>query len=184
MVKYGVSNLQQFPAKICYTVAAVLVHDGKVLLVRHKKLSMWLNPGGHVEEKEMPHRAAEREFFEETGVKVRAIDPFLPPDLHDDTEFVPNPILTNLHWVSKDNFEKRQKSPNDYQLEEKWQRGCEQHLNFMYLVEPVGSVEFVMEPTEITDIRWFTKEEIVEADLHADIRYEINRAFELAEKNA
>src|SRR5258708_915119 len=96
-------------AKICYTAAGMLLIDGKVLLVKHKKLGIWLNPGGHIEPNELPHLAAEREYFEETGVKVRAkFIQDLPQT--DAGEFVPTPILCNLHWVSRENFENRTKS--------------------------------------------------------------------------
>jgi 8-oxo-dGTP pyrophosphatase MutT (NUDIX family) len=39
-----------------------------VLLVYHRKLAMWLPPGGHVEPNELPDDAAVREVREETGV--------------------------------------------------------------------------------------------------------------------
>ena len=55
------------------TASGFLVHNGKVLLIKHKKLGYWLAPGGHVEEDELPHEAAEREVWEETGLKVKAV---------------------------------------------------------------------------------------------------------------
>jgi 8-oxo-dGTP pyrophosphatase MutT (NUDIX family) len=39
-----------------------------VLLVYHRRLAMWLPPGGHVEPNELPDDAAVREVREETGV--------------------------------------------------------------------------------------------------------------------
>jgi 8-oxo-dGTP pyrophosphatase MutT (NUDIX family) len=44
-----------------------------VLLVYHPKMGKWLPPGGHVEKDELPHEAACRECFEETGLEVEAI---------------------------------------------------------------------------------------------------------------
>jgi len=87
--------------KICYTAAGILIHADKVLLVKHKKLGIWLNPGGHIEAGELPHQAAEREFFEETGVKVQAVD---PRGLLKDTEsqYIPSPILSmSIGFVKK-----------------------------------------------------------------------------------
>lgn len=53
--------------------AAVIVHDGKVLLVKRRiaegKLS-WQFPAGAIEEGESPEAAAAREAHEETGISV------------------------------------------------------------------------------------------------------------------
>jgi 8-oxo-dGTP pyrophosphatase MutT (NUDIX family) len=53
-----------------FTVAVFVVWDGAVLLHLHRKLGMWLPPGGHIERNELPDEAAVREVFEETGVEV------------------------------------------------------------------------------------------------------------------
>lgn len=50
------------------------------LLVHHRKLRRWLQPGGHCEAGETALQAATREAFEETG--VRAI-PFEPGKIYD-----------------------------------------------------------------------------------------------------
>lgn len=42
--------------------------DGRILLHRHKRLGVWLQPGGHLERGEAPWDAAQRETHEETGV--------------------------------------------------------------------------------------------------------------------
>jgi 8-oxo-dGTP pyrophosphatase MutT (NUDIX family) len=56
-----------------FTVAVFVVWEGKVLLHRHRKLGMWLPPGGHIEEGELPDEAAVREVWEETGVRVELV---------------------------------------------------------------------------------------------------------------
>ena len=55
------------------TVSAVLVSDAgdKVALHLHKRLGMWLQPGGHIEPGETPADGALREATEEIGVPVR-----------------------------------------------------------------------------------------------------------------
>ena len=42
----------------------------KVLLVDHKKASLWLPTGGHVELNEHPKETVEREVFEELGIQA------------------------------------------------------------------------------------------------------------------
>ena len=56
-----------------FTVAVFVVHRGRVLLLFHPKLGMWLPPGGHIEPNELPDEAAVREVVEETGVRVRLV---------------------------------------------------------------------------------------------------------------
>jgi ADP-ribose pyrophosphatase YjhB (NUDIX family) len=56
-----------------FTVAVFVVHEGRVLLLRHPKLRRWLPPGGHIEPNELPDDAAVREVEEETGVRVRLL---------------------------------------------------------------------------------------------------------------
>jgi 8-oxo-dGTP pyrophosphatase MutT (NUDIX family) len=48
--------------------ALVLDPEGRVLLHRHKRLGIWLQPGGHVDPGETAADAARRETREETGV--------------------------------------------------------------------------------------------------------------------
>ena len=56
-----------------FTVAVYIVHRDKILLHFHKKLKMWLPPGGHIERNELPDEAAVREVKEETGLDVRLV---------------------------------------------------------------------------------------------------------------
>jgi ADP-ribose pyrophosphatase YjhB (NUDIX family) len=56
-----------------FTVAVFVVHADRVLLHFHRKLGMWLPPGGHIEPHELPDDAAVREVAEETGVRARLV---------------------------------------------------------------------------------------------------------------
>ena len=56
-----------------WTVATIVVHRGRVLMLFHAKLGLWLPPGGHVEVGELPDDAAVREVLEETGVRCRLV---------------------------------------------------------------------------------------------------------------
>lgn len=169
---------------ICYTAGGMLLHDNKVLLVKHKKLGIWLNPGGHIDEGEAPHQAAEREFWEETGVRVRAVDALqfghgndiLPKSkVEDKSVFYPNPISTNLHWVNEESYQLRQKSANPKKRvpTKVWKRGCEQHLGFFYLLEATGSLDFKQNEEETDGIAWFEYDEIADLETRDSIKNEI-----------
>jgi 8-oxo-dGTP pyrophosphatase MutT (NUDIX family) len=56
-----------------WTVATFVYHRGRVLLLFHPKVRLWLPPGGHVEYGELPDEAAVREVLEETGVRCRLV---------------------------------------------------------------------------------------------------------------
>src|SRR5262245_8836450 len=53
------------------TGSAIVVGARGVVLHRHKRLGMWLPPGGHSNAGEQPWDAALREVREETGLPVR-----------------------------------------------------------------------------------------------------------------
>ena len=53
-----------------FTASALIIDNGKVLLLHHKKLGVWLYPGGHIEKNETPDQAVIREVKEETGLDV------------------------------------------------------------------------------------------------------------------
>ncbi|MFI5363494.1 MAG: NUDIX domain-containing protein [Elusimicrobiota bacterium] len=88
--------------RYCFVVTAYAVRDGKVLLLKHKKLGLWLAPGGHIDEGELPDEAVLRELREETGlsadfaVPTRGPNPadgqveFLHPPQHVQVEVIPN----------------------------------------------------------------------------------------------
>ena len=52
------------------TSSAIVVGDRGVVLHLHKRLGLWLQPGGHIEPGESPEDAAIREAVEETGLPV------------------------------------------------------------------------------------------------------------------
>jgi 8-oxo-dGTP diphosphatase len=57
------------------SAGVLALHEGRILLVRHYRPGVhdfWCGPGGGVESDEELHAAAEREAFEETGLRVRA----------------------------------------------------------------------------------------------------------------
>src|SRR5580658_5635884 len=61
-----------------FTASGVVIDEGRILLVHHKRIKAWLPPGGHIEPFEMPHEAGVREVFEETGERVKVLSEPIP----------------------------------------------------------------------------------------------------------
>jgi 8-oxo-dGTP pyrophosphatase MutT (NUDIX family) len=55
------------------TASAMVVGAQGVLLHKHKRLGLWIQPGGHIEPGEEPADAALREATEETGLVLRHV---------------------------------------------------------------------------------------------------------------
>lgn len=153
--------LSSLQAKRCLTVVAWTIYEGKTLLVKHKKLGIWLAPGGHVEDNELPQQAAEREFFEETGVLVRVVRPKDLP-IGTTSEYLPPPFAMNLHWINKPS---------------KTRGFCEQHYTLNFFVEVINTSSFARQEEETDDIGWFSQEEIRNLETTQDIKNEAIYAF-------
>lgn len=52
-----------------FTVGAYAIREGSVAMVHHRRLGIWIEPGGHIDAADATMEdAAARELFEETGV--------------------------------------------------------------------------------------------------------------------
>lgn len=77
------------------TASALLLNSvqDSAFLIHHKFLNRWLQPGGHLDEKEEPCSGAKREFLEETGFSSIELHPWhlktgIPLDI--DSHLIPN----------------------------------------------------------------------------------------------
>lgn len=168
-------SLESYDAKICLTSAGLLFNHGKVLLVKHKKLQIWLAPGGHMEPNELPHQAAEREFWEETGIRVKALSPQVQFSGDAVSAYMPNPVVSNLHWMNKKNYDLR-KAGNEFPVGSK---ACEQHICFVYLVEAQAGIKYTQNIEETDGIGWFSIPEVQKLVTTEDIKYEVEYASKL-----
>jgi 8-oxo-dGTP pyrophosphatase MutT (NUDIX family) len=176
-------DLLSFNARICVTAGGFLVHQNRILLVKHKKLGIWLAPGGHLENDEQPHQTAEREVFEETNIHVEAVSA-VPLTQSDHSQYLPVPLAVNLHWISQENYQARINSPDPTQPHSTplWPKGCEQHLGYIYLVKPVGGLGIKHDPNESDGIDWFTPEQLDSLETKDDLKSEMKLAFRLSQQ--
>lgn len=123
--------------KIDFTSSIYIVQDEKVLLHKHKKLGIWLPPGGHIELDEDPNQAALREAKEETGFDVEIIgNPHLPETPKDGSKDLIPPIFLNRH-----NFNE-----------------THEHVDMVYFARPIGGA--LQAEEEGGEIGWFDESEI------------------------
>lgn len=53
------------------TGSAIVIGPRGVVLLKHRRLGLWLQPGGHIEPGETPWEGARREAIEETGMELQ-----------------------------------------------------------------------------------------------------------------
>jgi 8-oxo-dGTP pyrophosphatase MutT (NUDIX family)/ribosomal protein S18 acetylase RimI-like enzyme len=68
LIDSGVQPTDEHASPTHVTASAIVTSQAGVLLHLHKRLAMWLQPGGHIDAGEMPWEAARRETLEETGL--------------------------------------------------------------------------------------------------------------------
>lgn len=101
-----------------FTVTGFLVDGDRTLLHWHKKLRIWLPPGGHIDPDEDPVQAVVREVLEETGITADVV-PHLPPLPFANVAQIPTPLVI----ISADVDD-----------------GPHQHIDMSYALRPVDGV--------------------------------------------
>ena len=121
-----------------FTTSAFVIHpkEPKILLLLHKKLGKWLQPGGHVELNENPLQTLHHEMLEETGLNPTdyvIIEPSESPRPKGNNRPLPLPFYFNEH-----NFNETHK-----------------HIDICYLAK-ASITKLTTEPDGASDIGWFT----------------------------
>ena len=120
--------------KIDFTVAIFVVHDGKILLIHHRKLDKWLPLGGHIELDEDPEQAALREAKEESGLDVELLGE-RPPTTSPGTRALIAPRFLDIHRINS----------------------THEHIGMIYWARPKGgsgATTTKLAAAEHHDIRW------------------------------
>lgn len=137
-------------------VAGYTVHKGKVLLIHHRKSNLWLPPGGHIDENEVPNDALLREIKEELNLDIEIVDMGDVPRPTNVLRHLAPPFHVNVHMA-----------------------GDHKHCCFYYLCS-------VKEPTikhnklEVKDFMWFSPKDLDNELVPPDVKDIALKALELS----
>jgi 8-oxo-dGTP pyrophosphatase MutT (NUDIX family) len=137
-------------------VCGFLVHNNKVLLIHHKKLGLWIPPGGHIDKDETPDETLERELKEELNLEIEILNRNDVPMGGNIVKQLAVPFYVNVHRV-----------------------GDHDHCCFFYLCKPKNPEKLIMNKSELKDYAWFSVEELKQKHVPDDVRNIAMKAFEL-----
>lgn len=122
------------------------MRDGKVLLVNHRKLRMWLPFGGHIEPNEDPVEALHREALEETGFEIEIVAERPEIDQRG-IHVLPAPETILLEDIGPGHV----------------------HIDLIYFVRPVGGAQRLA-TAEHSEMRWFDRQALAHSSITDDVR--------------
>lgn len=132
--------------EFCASVFVVNPVDKKILLCHHQRFNRWVQPGGHIEDNELPEETALRETYEETGVRVKLLGERFP---REDDFIRPLGIQRNRG--------------KDGSL----------HVDITYVGVPLDQDD-IIEDDEIDRCAWFSLEELNDIEVFPDIKISFN----------
>jgi 8-oxo-dGTP pyrophosphatase MutT (NUDIX family) len=114
-----------------FTVSGFIVEGGRTALHWHRRLQLWLPPGGHIDPDEDPAQAVIREVREETGITAEIV-PHQPPFRFSNVTQLPPPLSIIVADVAE---------------------GPHEHIDMVYALRPVPGVPRAA-PEEHHDFVW------------------------------
>ena len=135
-----------------FTATTFVVHADRTLLLYHRKLAMWLPPGGHIDPHELPDQAALREVREESGLIVELLSQSYQLG---HVQVLPQPYCVLLEDISPGH----------------------QHIDLIYFAHVSGGILAHAE-REARAARWYSWDELAGPEIAEDIRELGRRAIE------
>jgi 8-oxo-dGTP pyrophosphatase MutT (NUDIX family) len=142
--------------KIDFTVALFIVQAGRLLVIHHRALNMWLPIGGHIELDEDPEAAALREAREESGLEVELLGE-RPPTTGPGVRALLPPRFMDIHRITDSH----------------------QHIGLIYWARP-RSDDVTLAPAEHHAIRWCSKAELdtLQPAMSPSVKWYCHKALE------
>ena len=135
-----------------FAATTFVVHEQRTLLLHHRKLGVWLPPGGHIDPHELPDEAALREVREESGFEVELLT---HGRMLGHVQMLPQPYCILLENISPGH----------------------QHIDLIYFARVCGG-DLAYAEREAMAARWFSWEELDDPEIAEDIRELGRRAIE------
>ncbi len=143
-----------------FTATTFVVRGDLLFLLWHNKIEAWLPPGGHIHSGELPEEAALREVLEESGLRVRLIDPADGGNRWGPVCVLHQPVCILLEDIEP---------------------GIHQHIDLIYFAVTLNDEPAQVNPREAREGRWINAEDLFKAeDIHEDIRILGQRALDAA----
>ena len=142
--------------KTDFVVAGYIYRKGKVLLIHHKKLDLWLPVGGHIKENETPNDALLREIKEEIGIDVE--------------------ILKNNNFSGNGNVKKNLEIPFNVNVHSV---GDHNHCCFFYVCKTINEDKLKINHDELKNFAWLKKEELSQKHIPKDVKEMALKGFEI-----
>jgi 8-oxo-dGTP pyrophosphatase MutT (NUDIX family) len=141
-----------------FTVAVFVVHRQHVILHQHRRLGIWLPPGGHIEIGELPEEAAIREVMEEAGIEIELVgERGLQHDYPGQPRQLIRPEGIQLESIGPDH----------------------EHIDLIYFARPRTDSDAM--PPLIDGMAWVSEHDLVNADLNQEVRDWCVKALSAAE---
>lgn len=137
-----------------FTATTYVVNDGATLLHEHRRLKLWLPPGGHVDRDELPRETARREVCEETGLDVTLLEPETSVEPENGRELPPAEHVMLF----------------DINVHESGEVG-HQHIDFIFFGEATdGTLDPSNGEVAASEWKWFTPDEL---ESHPELTTEV-----------
>jgi len=142
-----------------FTATGIVFNSkNEILMIHHNKLQVWLPPGGHIEENELPDDAVLREIYEETNIKAE--------------------IISNKREIGlKDSHCRELEIPFTVLLEDIEGNGTHNHIDMIFICKAVNE-DLIPQKNEVHGIGWFTYEEIKKLKTFENVIKSISKAID------
>ncbi len=146
-----------------FVATGFIARDGKVLLVKHRKLGLWLPVGGHIEKEETPEEALKREALEEAGLEIELLGKPAFECADKNVAMLLMPHHMQLELIKHD------------------KEAVHHHVDFIFFCRALDGKER-LNAEEHHEIKWFSPKELDSEEVTENVRLLGKKAIEAAKQ--